>query len=135
MVRIVSCDTIPKTCTQNNVFFSGTGESGKSTFIKQMRIIHGSGYSPEDCAQFTSLVYRNIYASIQSLINAMEQLKIPFSTPELQQSVERFSTMNVDDIESVIETDKDDIRHIWADAGVQTCYKNRREFQLSDSTK
>jgi hypothetical protein len=32
-------------------FFSviiGTGESGKSTFIKQMRIIHGAGYSDDD---------------------------------------------------------------------------------------
>uniref|UniRef100_A0A3Q4GVA4 GNAS complex locus n=1 Tax=Neolamprologus brichardi TaxID=32507 RepID=A0A3Q4GVA4_NEOBR len=26
----------------------GTGESGKSTFIKQMRIIHGGGYTDED---------------------------------------------------------------------------------------
>ena len=26
----------------------GTGESGKSTFIKQLRIIHRAGYSQED---------------------------------------------------------------------------------------
>lgn len=29
----------------------GTGESGKSTFIKQMRIIHGNGYSETDRAR------------------------------------------------------------------------------------
>jgi hypothetical protein len=30
------------------LFIAGTGESGKSTFIKQMRIIHGAGYSDDD---------------------------------------------------------------------------------------
>jgi hypothetical protein len=30
------------------IFIIGTGESGKSTFIKQMRIIHGAGYSDDD---------------------------------------------------------------------------------------
>jgi|688.fasta_scaffold192100_1 uridine kinase len=30
------------------LFVAGTGESGKSTFIKQMRIIHGAGYSDDD---------------------------------------------------------------------------------------
>jgi hypothetical protein len=30
------------------LFVTGTGESGKSTFIKQMRIIHGAGYSDDD---------------------------------------------------------------------------------------
>ncbi|NWQ84346.1 GNA11 protein, partial [Columbina picui] len=55
---------------------AGTGESGKSTFIKQMRIIHGSGYSEEDKKGFTKLVYQNIFTAMQSMIRAMETLKI-----------------------------------------------------------
>jgi guanine nucleotide-binding protein G(q) subunit alpha len=59
------------------VFFSqGTGESGKSTFIKQMRIIHGSGYSDDDKRTFIKLVYQNIYMAMNSMIRAMEALKI-----------------------------------------------------------
>lgn len=56
----------------------GTGESGKSTFIKQMRIIHGTGYSEEDKRGYTKLVYQNIFTAMQSMIHAMETLNIPF---------------------------------------------------------
>uniref|UniRef100_A0A8C7IA21 Guanine nucleotide-binding protein subunit alpha n=2 Tax=Salmoninae TaxID=504568 RepID=A0A8C7IA21_ONCKI len=56
----------------------GTGESGKSTFIKQMRIIHGAGYTEEDKRGFIRLVYQNIFTSMQSMIKATENLKIPF---------------------------------------------------------
>lgn len=59
-------------------FILGTGESGKSTFIKQMRIIHGSGYSEEDKRSFIKLVYQNIFMAMQSMIKAMELLKIEY---------------------------------------------------------
>ena len=62
-------------------FFSGTGESGKSTFIKQMRIIHGSGYTEEDKRGFVKLVYQNIFMAMHSMIRAMETLKIPYKDP------------------------------------------------------
>lgn len=59
---------------------SGTGEAGKSTFIKQMRIIHGAGYSDADRAQFRVLVYRNIFLGMSLLTEAMENLKIGYAS-------------------------------------------------------
>lgn len=56
----------------------GCGESGKSTFIKQMRIIHGSGYSDEDKKGFCKLIYQNVFMSMQSMIKGMEQLEIAY---------------------------------------------------------
>lgn len=56
----------------------GTGEAGKSTFIKQMRIIHGQGYSDKDRKEFISLIFRNILLAIQILSEAMATLKIPY---------------------------------------------------------
>ena len=58
--------------------FSGTGESGKSTFIKQMRIIHGAGYSEDDKRGFIKLVFQNIFMAMQSMIRAMDVLKITY---------------------------------------------------------
>lgn len=62
--------------TGQGVPSAGTGESGKSTFIKQMRIIHGAGYSEEDKRGFTKLVYQNIFTAMQAMVRAMETLKI-----------------------------------------------------------
>ncbi len=57
---------------------AGTGESGKSTFIKQMRIIHGAGYSDEDKRGFIKLVYQNIFLGMQTMIEAMHMLNITY---------------------------------------------------------
>ena len=57
----------------------GTGQAGKSTLIKQMRIIHGQGYSDRDRAEFKTLVYRNTMRWIQIMIAAMDTLKIPYA--------------------------------------------------------
>lgn len=43
-----------------------------------MRIIHGSGYSDEDKRGFIKLVYQNIFMAMQSMIRAMDLLKIQY---------------------------------------------------------
>lgn len=47
-----------------------------------MRIIHGSGYSDEDKRGFIKLVYQNIFMAMQSMIRAMDLLKIQYSVPK-----------------------------------------------------
>lgn len=69
------------------IYPTGTGESGKSTFIKQMRIIHGSGYSDDDKRGFIKLVYQNIFMAMQSMIRAMDLLKIQYGIPSNAVSV------------------------------------------------
>jgi guanine nucleotide-binding protein G(q) subunit alpha len=64
----------------------GCGESGKSTFIKQMRIIHGSGYSDEDKKGFAKLIFQNVFMAMQSMIKAMDMLDIQYGNPENQVS-------------------------------------------------
>lgn len=46
-----------------------------------MRIIHGSGYSDEDKRGFIKLVFQNIFMAMQSMIRAMDILKIQYSSP------------------------------------------------------
>ena len=56
----------------------GAGESGKSTIVKQMRIIHEKGYSDEDCVTYKGIVYSNTIQSIRAIVKAMGALGIEF---------------------------------------------------------
>lgn len=61
--------------------FLGAGESGKSTIVKQMKIIHETGYSREECEQYRPVVYSNTIQSLMAIIRAMGQLRIDFADP------------------------------------------------------
>ncbi|XP_036382408.1 guanine nucleotide-binding protein subunit alpha-14-like [Megalops cyprinoides] len=113
----------------------GTGESGKSTFIKQMRIIHGSGYSEEDKRGFTKLVYQNIFTAMQSMIRAMETLNIAYTDSQNISRAAMVSEVEVDMVNTLEPNYVDAIRCLWEDNGIQECYDRRREYQLSDSAK
>lgn len=54
----------------------GSGESGKSTIVKQMRIIHKDGFPESERLTYCSIVYRNVLDSIQAIIVAMRKLDI-----------------------------------------------------------
>ncbi|XP_040272988.1 guanine nucleotide-binding protein subunit alpha-14 [Bufo gargarizans] len=113
----------------------GTGESGKSTFIKQMRIIHGSGYTDEDRRGFTKLVYQNIFTAMQSMIRAMDTLRIQYSSEQNMENALLVREVEVDKVNSLERKHVEAIKKLWEDPGIQECYDRRREYQLSDSAK
>lgn len=55
---------------------SGSGESGKSTIVKQMKIIHQNGYSHAELLMFRPTIYRNLLESAEAIVQAMRKLDI-----------------------------------------------------------
>lgn len=45
---------------QVKLLLLGAGESGKSTFLKQMRIIHGIHFEPDLVIEYQHIIYQNI---------------------------------------------------------------------------
>ncbi|XP_069686920.1 guanine nucleotide-binding protein G(q) subunit alpha isoform X5 [Periplaneta americana] len=113
----------------------GTGESGKSTFIKQMRIIHGAGYSDDDKRGFIKLVYQNIFMAMQSMIRAMDLLKIQYAESSNIDKAELIRTVDYETVTTFESPYVEAIKDLWGDAGIQECYDRRREYQLTDSAK
>ncbi|ORY36930.1 guanine nucleotide binding protein, alpha subunit [Rhizoclosmatium globosum] len=62
----------------------GTGESGKSTILKQMKLIYDTGFSPEEIQTYRSSIILNLFSCVKTLAVQMDNLKIPygFITPD-----------------------------------------------------
>lgn len=113
----------------------GTGEAGKSTFIKQMRIIHGAGYTDKDRAEFRQLIFQNVLKAVQILTEAMEALKVNYSDASNRDVGLQFTQKDLEELEDFTAEEKTKIRTFWSDSGVQKCFERRREFQISDSAE
>ncbi|TKA51663.1 Guanine nucleotide-binding protein subunit alpha, partial [Friedmanniomyces simplex] len=55
----------------------GVGESGKSTILKQMKLIHEGGYSRDERESFREIIFSNTVQSMRVILEAMESLELP----------------------------------------------------------
>lgn len=117
-----------------NSFLPGAGESGKSTIVKQMKIIHETGYSHEECEQYRPVVYSNTIQSLMAIIRAMGQLRIDFADPQKTDVARQFFTYASAAEEGELTPELVGLmKKLWADQGVQLCFSRSREYQLNDS--
>ena len=61
-----------------NLLLLGTGEAGKTTFVKQMRISNGRDFSPEEKRFYRINLIKNVVDSIKQLIEGVELLKFDY---------------------------------------------------------
>lgn len=63
------------------IFAIGSGESGKSTIVKQMKIIHQNGYTMDELALYRLTIYKNLIDCAKALVGAMRQMEIEPTNP------------------------------------------------------
>ena len=110
----------------------GAGECGKSTILKQMKILHLDGFkSASERATYKSLIYKNTLECMQTLCTACEQLSIPFDSPSTKERSVYLLSLSLTDVPLTILPD---LQLLWSDSGIQTAFSRSNEFQLLDST-
>ncbi|XP_058620657.1 guanine nucleotide-binding protein G(olf) subunit alpha isoform X5 [Onychostoma macrolepis] len=112
----------------------GAGESGKSTIVKQMRILHVNGFNAEEKKQKILDIRKNVKDAIVTIVSAMSTLTPPVSiaNPSNQPRAEYIKTIaplsDFDYTEEFFEHAK----HLWDDEGVKACFERSNEYQLID---
>ena len=121
------------------VLLLGSTDSGKSTFVRQMRIIHNSRELDSESQMYTKYVYINIIVDIQSIIKAMDKLNIKYSNEQNVENASFLSQIYVDyNPRHLTQLNKElvsAIKQLWFDSGVQKCNNRLIEHHLSDSSK
>ena len=113
----------------------GAGASGKSTFVRQMRIIHGNGFGDEERGAMRTIIYDNVISAAQSLVSAMTQLELAYESEERRNAADRVSNIVKEGVTEPVQFAGiiGWIMELWADAGVKACYERRNEYELLDS--
>lgn len=132
---------------EHRILLLGCGQAGKSTFIKQMRIIHSEGFHDEEKTQMKLDIASNIAVSVMTLIqNSLfdenpqtdEDRQLNAAVTNVETTLDQFFNMTNNlfepDPETVLAL-ADDITTIWKSAPIQQAYANRNNFQLIDCAK
>ncbi|KAM4665028.1 guanine nucleotide-binding protein G(i) subunit alpha-3-like [Discoglossus pictus] len=101
-----------------NVLVLSSGESGKSSFMKQMKILHEGGFSEEERKLYKEFVYRDIMRSITSITSDMARLGIDFGDKARADDARQLLALE----EEVISEELVGVmRRLLDDVGVQAC--------------
>ncbi|KAI7872155.1 guanine nucleotide binding protein, alpha subunit [Spinellus fusiger] len=120
--------------SQVKLLLLGPGESGKSTILKQMKLIHDGGYTSEERETFKEVIFSNTIQSMRVTLEAMTALDIDFSDKSNQ--VHRRLVMEAPPpIDELGHELMEAIACLWEDRGVQQCVSRANEFQLNDSAR
>ncbi|KEF57830.1 guanine nucleotide-binding protein alpha-3 subunit [Exophiala aquamarina CBS 119918] len=117
------------------ILLLGSGESGKSTIVKQMKIIHQNGYTQEERALYRLTIYKNLVDCMKALLGAMQQFEIEPETQEVKDCVEYLLEYNVDpDPDTPLDPKAADaVEAIWKDPSSSKTMERQSEFYLMDS--
>ncbi|KAG0748807.1 hypothetical protein G6F57_002404 [Rhizopus arrhizus] len=112
----------------------GAGESGKSTIIKQMKLIHDGGFTKEQKELHKEIIFSNTLQSMLVILEAMNNLDIKLGNAESEAHsalVMRYQS-HIDHL--VMPQDLTEaIKMLWSDGGVQEAFSRKNEYQLNDS--
>ncbi|ONH67891.1 Guanine nucleotide-binding protein alpha-2 subunit [Cyberlindnera fabianii] len=122
------------------VLLLGTGESGKSTILQQLRILHSNGFSEQELFDFKPFIFSNIVSSAKDIVQAYRRFDV-----KLEES-DQINESDFDDIlayQSPVDPsahfDKNlalKIAALWKNASTtQLIMDHRQDFYLMDSAK
>ncbi|XP_019872239.1 guanine nucleotide-binding protein G(o) subunit alpha-like [Aethina tumida] len=123
---------------QNNVIkilLLGAGESGKSTLVKQMKIIHADGFTLAELSSYRPTVLDNLLASMKYVLAGMGILRI-----NLEHSRNKAHAQTVLVAKScfdmgfaVLPNVAASLQALWSDRGVRLAVARGYEYELNDS--
>lgn len=116
------------------ILLLGSGESGKSTVVKQMKIIHQNGYTKDELVLCRATVYKNVMDSAQALVMALRKFNMDpveavnrhYADKIMEYRLEAHHNLSDDDIVKAIES-------LWHDPIIPSVLDRSSEFYLMDS--
>ncbi|XP_042605101.1 guanine nucleotide-binding protein G(o) subunit alpha-like isoform X1 [Cyprinus carpio] len=117
------------------ILMLGAAESGKSTLVKQMKIIHSHGFTKPELASFKPAVLDNLLTSMKFVLHGMGVLRINLANSK--NKVHAHSVLSCgrcfDEEQMLFPFIGHALCCLWADQGVRSAAARGYEYELNDS--
>ncbi|KAJ3432070.1 g protein alpha i subunit [Anaeramoeba flamelloides] len=119
----------------NKILLCGTGDSGKSTMIKQMRVLYCDGFPSEQVQLYKNAIQKSLRINMKMLIQNGKALGIHINDKVNRQLseeyLENFETYKKSQVYCKKEIDT--LKQLWQDHSIQTVWNNRCEIQVPEN--
>ncbi|PWA16965.1 hypothetical protein CCH79_00012696 [Gambusia affinis] len=117
------------------ILILGAAESGKSTLVKQMKIIHSNGFTKQELSSFKPAVLDNLLTSMKFVLHGMGVLRINLANS--RNKVHAHSVLSCgrcfDEEQVLLPFLSHALSCLWADQGVRAAAARGYEYELNDS--
>ncbi|GAA94912.1 uncharacterized protein L969DRAFT_96361 [Mixia osmundae IAM 14324] len=117
------------------ILLLGSGESGKSTIVKQMKIINQGGYTRDELLLFRMTIYKNVLDSAQGIVMALRKFKMDPVEPANRVYADKILDYRCElDPSSPLPAEiMRAIQSLWRDSIIPSVLDRSSEFYLMDS--
>ncbi|KAH9836650.1 heterotrimeric G protein alpha subunit 4 [Rhodofomes roseus] len=118
---------------QVKVLLLGSGDSGKSTILKQMRLIHRVPFSPQEVESYRQLVFNNLTHGMKYVVDAMEDMELSV-LPDNEDNVQMvIDAADLKDGEPFPTEYYEPLKTLWEDPNIQKAWERGNEAALPDN--
>jgi len=119
--------------SQVKVLLLGSGDSGKSTVLKQMRLIHKVPFSPSEVEHYRQLVFDNLTRGLRYLLDAMDDMDLKISEKNLEHWDLVDGVRDIRDGEPFPIEYYEPLKALWNDPNVQKAWERGNEAALPEN--
>ncbi|KAJ3437396.1 guanine nucleotide-binding protein g(o) subunit alpha [Anaeramoeba flamelloides] len=119
----------------NKILLCGTGDSGKSTMIKQMRILYCDGFPSEQVQLYKNAIQKSLRINMKMLIQNGKSLGIHINDKVNKQLSEEYLANFPTYKRNGVYCNKEvyTLKQLWHDQSIQTVWNNRSEIQVPEN--
>lgn len=121
--------------SEYKILLLGSGESGKSTIVKQMKIIHQNGFTPNELLMYRLTVIKNLIDSAQAVVLALRRFSLEPEELTNREAADRILEYSVPaDANVTLPAELGTmITSLWKDPVIPALLDRRGEFYMMDN--
>lgn len=119
---------------QNPLILLGSGDSGKSTVLKQLKLLYGGGFAKEEAIEYKKAAIKNIIDNMTLLVQACQDFNFVHDKDSVGIASEFLKGVVLEDYTVLPANLASKIKLLWRhNNAIQQAFERGNEFNLQDT--